>query len=369
MFLKLFRPHRIIPNTLDPGLENLDWVAIDNMFSDCLSSHGKSVVESIREDVAKKMTGCGGFVKLDSWAELAGNGEKGDTVLKNLEGGKEAVDLATRWMTVDGQGLKKLQRIREHLPESLKIHLEMAISMGEARIQALLEERLGEESQERSEQSTETEDWYDDRGNTAHRIFAGSSFVRSERSSSAPGEEEAEFYTPFSSPRKFRRNSRSLTASPTPPSTIFDREYADWFKPITPPKQQFMPLPKTPEPKKTMNVLSPSINGANAVRLFAAAEPRPAATENHTSQTPLPFTLAPTLSLANTSTAPTLSSGPTKRGRKTPPSASTIARRDERRAEREERRRTALKLCRARPDLVSKEFTEKFLGSVQEESR
>ena len=35
--MKLFRPHRIVSNTLDPGMANLDWIAIDNMFKDCLS--------------------------------------------------------------------------------------------------------------------------------------------------------------------------------------------------------------------------------------------------------------------------------------------------------------------------------------------
>jgi hypothetical protein len=368
-FVKLFRPHRIIPNTLDPGLENLDWIAIDNMFRDCLSSHGKSVVDSIREDVSKKMSERDVPVQLDAPAELAGGGEKGDVGLKNLEGGDEAVSLATRWVTTDGKGLKKLQRIREHLPEPLKIRLEKGIPNAEAKAQAPEEERLREDSQARSERSLETdEDFYDDRGKTAHRLFAGSSFVPSERSSSTPSEEEAGFSTPISSPRKIQNHSRPLTASPTPPSTIFNQEYADWFKPITPPKRLLEPLPKTPEPKKAMNVLSLSTNKENTVHPFTTSKPLPADIQNPTLQTSLPSNLAPTPSSDSMSVASTLSPGSTKRSSKTPPSGS-IGRRDRRRAEKEERQRIALKLGRARPDLVSKEFTEKFLGSVQEELR
>lgn len=363
--MKLFRPHRIIPNTLDPGLENLDWIAIDNMFRHCLSSHGRSIVDSIREDVTKNVSECDVPVQLDSSVELTGDGEKGDVGWKNLEGGDEAVKLAARWATADGKGLKRLQRIQELLPESLKTRLEKGISEAEAKVQAIEEERLREESQARSERSLETdEDFYDDRGKTAHRIFAGSSFVPSERSSSTPFEEEAGFFTPVSSPRKIENYSRTLIASPTPPSTIFNQEYADWFKPITPPKRRPEPLHKTPEHKKVINILSLSTSKANA-----ASEPLPMAIRKPTSKASLPFNLAPTPSSGIISATSTLSPSSTKRSSKTPPSASAVDRRDRRRAERDERRRVALKLGRARPDLVSKEFTEKFLGPVEEEPR
>ncbi|KAJ3932307.1 MAG: hypothetical protein NXY57DRAFT_1003474 [Lentinula lateritia] len=34
-FVSLFRPNRIIPNTLDPSLKNLDWAGIDRVFESC----------------------------------------------------------------------------------------------------------------------------------------------------------------------------------------------------------------------------------------------------------------------------------------------------------------------------------------------
>ena len=323
----------------------------------------------MREDVAKNISKCEVSAKLDSWAKLAGDGEKADTALKNLEGGDKAVGLATRWATADGKGLKKLQRIQEHLPESLRILLGEGISKAEAKVQTLAEERLREESQARSEQSMETEeDFYDDRGNTAHRIFAGSSFIRSGSSSSAPVEGDTGFCSLVSSPRKTQNYSRPVTASPTPAPTVFNQEYANWFEPITPPKQRLKPLPKTPEPNKMMNVLSPSTNKANTVHKFTASKLHLATTPNPAPHTNFPPDFAPTPSSASTSTAPALSSSSTKRSSKSPLSVNTVARRDRRRAERGERRRIALKLGRARPDLVSKEFTEKFLGPVQEES-
>jgi len=365
--VKLFRPHRIVSNTLDPGLANLDWIAIDNMFKDCLSSHGQSVVESISGDVAKNISEDDASVQLDSWAEFADGGRKGDVALKNLEGGNEAIGLAARWMSPDEYGLKRLQRIQEHLPESLKVRLGRVISKAEARVQALAGERLREESQAKSEQSEETdEDRYDDRGDTAHRIFAGSSFMGSERSSSAPIE-EADFYTPVSSPRRIRNHRQLFTASPTPPSRIFNQEYTDWFTPVTPTKERLNPLPKTPGSKKTMNVLSPSTNKLDTVSRSTSSKPRPAAILNPTPQTLLPSNLAPTPSSVTASFTSTLPSSSTTRSSKTPPSPSAVARRDKRKAEREERWRIALKLGRARPDLVSKGFTERFLGLAQEE--
>ena len=130
--MELFKPHRIIPNTLEPGLSNLDWISIDNIFEDCLSSHGKHVGESISGDITKKVSEDNGFVQLDPLVELADD-EKGDMVLKSLEGGDEAIGLAERWMAPDKRGLKKLQRMQEYLPESVKIYLEKIVSQPEIR--------------------------------------------------------------------------------------------------------------------------------------------------------------------------------------------------------------------------------------------
>lgn len=337
------------------------------MFRDCLSSHGQSITESILEDVIKNISDDDVSVKLDSWTGLAGDGEKGDVALKNLEGGGEAIGLATQWITPDEKGLKRLQRIQEHLPESLELRLEKYIAWAKAKIQALVEERLKEESQARSERSEETEDDpYDDKGNTAHRIFARSSFTQSDRSFSAPVEGGPGFYTPVSSPREGRSHRRMLTASPTPPSSIFNQEYASWFTPTTPPKQRFNPLLKTLEPRKVTSVLSPSTTKVNTVRPPATSESCPEAPPNSAPQALLSSSLASTHSSASTSFTSSLSSSSTQRSSKTPPSPGTIARREKRRAEREERRRIALKLGRARPDLVTEEFTEKFFESAQE---
>ena len=269
-FINLFRPHRIIPNTLDPALENLDWMAIDTMFRDCLSSYGKSITESIREDVTKNLSEDDVSLSLDSWPEL-----NVDAALKNLEGC--AIDLAARWMTSDDKGLTKLGRIRQNLPESLQVRLGRGIPSAKTKVQVQVhsEERQIDGSEEGSEPSQETdEDFYDDRGNTAHRIFAGSSFIRSQTSVCSSAEEEL-FCTPLSSPGKTHHYHRP--GSPTPLSTIFNQEYADWFTPITPPKRLPDPkysIPKTLEPTQGTNILSPSTNKVNMLCPLAVLGPR-----------------------------------------------------------------------------------------------
>ena len=88
--------------------------------------------------------------------------------------------------------------------------------------------------------------------------------MRPERGSSAPSEEEVKFYTPVSSSRGIQNHPQRVTISPTPRS-ILDQEYAGWFTPITPTKERPDPLPKTLEPKKAMDILSPSTNKVNMV--------------------------------------------------------------------------------------------------------
>ena len=66
------------------------------MFKDCLSSHGKSVMESISGDIAKKVSEDNVSVQLDPLVELVDDNEKGDVALKNLEGGDGAIGLAAR---------------------------------------------------------------------------------------------------------------------------------------------------------------------------------------------------------------------------------------------------------------------------------
>ena len=45
-FVKIFRPKRIVPNTLDPRLNGLDWMCINRMFSNCLHSSTQSSASS-----------------------------------------------------------------------------------------------------------------------------------------------------------------------------------------------------------------------------------------------------------------------------------------------------------------------------------
>ncbi|TFK37472.1 hypothetical protein BDQ12DRAFT_632488 [Crucibulum laeve] len=99
-FVSLFRPKRIVPNTLDPRLAGLDWVAIDGMFKHCLHPSSSFPSSSDAE------------VNLPV-AIVANKGEDGDTTLKNLVG-RGADELAAQW--ADGGKLaKKLEVLRAYL--------------------------------------------------------------------------------------------------------------------------------------------------------------------------------------------------------------------------------------------------------------
>ncbi|KAJ6610178.1 hypothetical protein B0H10DRAFT_2061638 [Mycena sp. CBHHK59/15] len=79
-FVSLFRPHRIVPNTLIPALHGLDWKCIDRMFAQCLFK--PVVADDSTTDIELPQD--------DALAEM-------DTSIINLVGGDGAVDLATKW--------------------------------------------------------------------------------------------------------------------------------------------------------------------------------------------------------------------------------------------------------------------------------
>ncbi|KAG7087564.1 hypothetical protein E1B28_013519 [Marasmius oreades] len=105
-FVSLFRPKRIIPNTLDPKLKALDWLAIERAFADCLASPGKSqhslipLPPPIDPEIAE--------ATLVSIFQQKNDVEEDDTALKNFAdstvrsstapGSQETRDLAKQWV-------------------------------------------------------------------------------------------------------------------------------------------------------------------------------------------------------------------------------------------------------------------------------
>ncbi|KAL1722808.1 hypothetical protein EV715DRAFT_191874 [Schizophyllum commune] len=102
-FVKLFRPRRIVPNTLTPDLHGLDWFCIDRMFADCLASPPSKPL-SLTADPR---------VKLDAMERV--DDEEGDAALKNLVGAG-ADDAAARWAR-DGHLRKRIGVLAEYLTD------------------------------------------------------------------------------------------------------------------------------------------------------------------------------------------------------------------------------------------------------------
>ncbi|KII95048.1 hypothetical protein PLICRDRAFT_693326 [Plicaturopsis crispa FD-325 SS-3] len=194
-FVSLFRPRRVVPNTLVPALRGIDWAALPGMFKDCLSE-APSRDES---DIAVE-----GRFDIDD-AEDVRYAE-----VKNLEGdgAQEAVD---RWAD-SGKMTQKLSFLREYLTGRERQLVDRVLAKkGQApspapQVRSPLRKRVYGESDE----DTDDGDADDERGRTAHKLFAGLAGVRGREKelglwiagSSSPASQHA--INPASSPRNYR---------------------------------------------------------------------------------------------------------------------------------------------------------------------
>ncbi|KAF8959635.1 hypothetical protein BDZ97DRAFT_1666846 [Flammula alnicola] len=182
-FVKLFRPKRVVPNTLDPRLMNLDWVCIDRMFAPFLHP---SMRESVSSAASLHLRL--GITSKDQLAPDAQN--DGDVALKNLVG-EGAADAAERWAD-HGKLLKKLSTLREYLGEKDSNVIDELLGISKPHAEVSKEPlsdppdvRMANKGKEKEvvtsryygkESDDETDDGYshDERGKTAHKLFAGS---------------------------------------------------------------------------------------------------------------------------------------------------------------------------------------------------
>ncbi|GLB41473.1 putative DNA repair protein [Lyophyllum shimeji] len=165
-FVALFRPRRVIPNTLEPRLHGFDWAVIDRMFADCLNLEGGAGTA----DIPHVQLDIDDFIKEDMSVE--------DVALTNMVG-EGAVDVAERWAE------------KTHLKRKIEIlseYLEPDEADKVARIFGLPRRSFEHSSPDAGpssctakgkERVVDSEDdtdngWSDDeRGKTAHRLFAG----------------------------------------------------------------------------------------------------------------------------------------------------------------------------------------------------
>lgn len=179
-FVKLFRPKRVVPNTLDPRLKGLDWACIDQMFSSCLHlpAHLSLSPDSLRLRLA-----------ITTNDHLAVDDQHdGDVALKNLVG-DGAINTAARWAD-QGKLLRKLSVLRDHLGDEANAIIDQLLG-----IAAPLRRASGHPSSDNaqlvipdkgkgkevsssrdhggdSEEDTDDYDSGDERGRTAHKLFA-----------------------------------------------------------------------------------------------------------------------------------------------------------------------------------------------------
>lgn len=99
----MFRPRRVVPNTLDPSLAGLDHACIEGMFADCLSNSPSQVIIPTRPSI------------LPTSLRIVDLQADNDATLKNLEGGAKAVQLAVKWADDSGRLRKKLERMGSYL--------------------------------------------------------------------------------------------------------------------------------------------------------------------------------------------------------------------------------------------------------------
>jgi hypothetical protein len=97
-FVSLFRPARVVPNTLDPSLHGLDALCIPNIFAGCLSNPQPPSSSAFAD-------------ALDDDLEITEDG--GDSALQNLVG-DDAERIARTWAD-SGRGVEKLAIVEQFL--------------------------------------------------------------------------------------------------------------------------------------------------------------------------------------------------------------------------------------------------------------
>ncbi|KAH9053968.1 beta-lactamase-like protein, partial [Lactarius deliciosus] len=98
-FVSLFRPARVVPNTLDPSLHGLDALCIPNIFAGCLSNSQPPSTTAFAEALADD--------------DLGMIEDGGDSALQNLVG-DDAEHIARAWAD-SGRGAEKLAVVEQFL--------------------------------------------------------------------------------------------------------------------------------------------------------------------------------------------------------------------------------------------------------------
>jgi DNA cross-link repair 1C protein len=189
-FVSLFRPRRVVPNTLLPALHGLDWAYANRAFAPCLSPTAQ--IPSDKDVVDFTWFQQNGF-HVDADAP-----EAVDAALKNLEGMNVEAQAAI-WAENSGvrKRLKLMQSVLDGDARAVVDRILGGMPMETEEVTVV----VGEEKEDREDRrmlalnsDEETDDGDDDeRGRTAHRLFAALAGV--------DGDEPAWWGSPSSSQR------------------------------------------------------------------------------------------------------------------------------------------------------------------------
>ncbi|KAI0667716.1 hypothetical protein C8Q78DRAFT_1052236 [Trametes maxima] len=131
-FVSLFKPHRVVPNTLDPALKGLDAACMKTMFADCLADEDDSPTsqQSVDDFCASHALAPPEVAPGDLDPDLlkgsgSGSGFDEDVAFKNLEGAG-AREVAEKWAD-SGRMHKKLTVMKEFLPTALRALIEQIL--------------------------------------------------------------------------------------------------------------------------------------------------------------------------------------------------------------------------------------------------
>ncbi|KDR81002.1 hypothetical protein GALMADRAFT_153374 [Galerina marginata CBS 339.88] len=253
-FVKLFRPKRVVPNTLDPRLMHLDWACIDQMFSSCLhhsAQHTAASSSSFRLRL--------GISPKDQLATDIQN--DGDVALKNLVGDGAAA-VAERWAD-HGKLLKRLSIIREYLGEEENAIIDTLLGIKKSRKRREFEEPssdppelhttdkgkgkevqtsryYGRESEDESDNDSD-----DERGKTAHKLFASLAGID-------PDDKENSWWA-SSQPSEVSSNILEEIVSEKRGAPISDGAWR--VNRLTPQSSPVRPKRRTPKPQPTSTPL------------------------------------------------------------------------------------------------------------------
>ena len=104
--MSLFRPKRVVPNTLDPALCGLDWAAVPGLFRGRLSIKDAAFREEVRQAISQEVG-----VDWNSFGLDLDHGE--DVSISNLQG-EGAFEIAEAWADM-GKMRRKLETLLEFL--------------------------------------------------------------------------------------------------------------------------------------------------------------------------------------------------------------------------------------------------------------